>query len=150
MTAAQCKARSLRRTAGTTFYASAIVTVSANMYASQHTPIGLIIGMWTPVAFFLSLELIERIQLKGRATYLRVAAIAFLAAIAGWVSYWHLVEVLREGGVGDPVALYLMPLTVDVLMAISRAAMHHRPASPARSARRKAQPSNVRPLKKAS
>lgn len=146
-TAAQRKARSVRRTAGTAFYVSAAVTVSANVYASGPHWIGMAIGAWTPLAFFLCLELLERMQVKGRMGWLRNVAIGFIGAIAGWTSYWHLVDVLHAGDVTDPVALYGMPLTVDVLMAVARVAMKHRPASPSRPVRRKATPSNVRQLK---
>lgn len=150
MTAAQRKARTLRWTAGSTFYISATMTALANAYASEHTPIGIIIGLWTPLAFFLSLELLERIPArKGSLTlWVRLAAIGFLALIAGWVSYWHLVEVLASGGVTDPVAKYCMPLTVDVLMAIARVTMNQKPAPSRPSSRRKPQASNVRPLRK--
>jgi hypothetical protein len=148
MTAAQRKVRNLRRTAGGTFYITAIVTASANAYASAHTLIGITIGLWTPMAFFLSLELIECIPVrKGALSWARLASIGFLALIAGWVSYWHLVEVLEAGGVTDPVAKYLMPLTVDILMAIARGAMNHKVAPSRPSVRRKAQPSNVRQLR---
>lgn len=149
MTAAQRKARNLRWTASSTFYISATATAAANAYASEHTPLGIIIGLWTPCAFFLSLELLERIPVrKGFMMWVRVAAIAFLALIAGWVSYWHLVEALVSGGVTDPVAKYCMPLTVDVLMAIARVTMNQKTASPSRSARRKPQATNVRQLRK--
>lgn len=136
LTAVQRKACNLRRTAGWTFYVSAAVTASANMYASQHTIPGLLIGLWTPVAFFLSLELIERMPLKGSAGRLRIGSIAVLALIAGWTSYWHLVHVLREAGVVDPISLYCLPLTVDVLMMISRMAMGQKAPSPAARSRR--------------
>ncbi len=148
LTAVQRKTRNLKRTSSATFYLSAAATAAANAYASEHTPIGITVGLWTPLAFFLSLELLERVPVKGRMGWIRMVAIGFLAAVAGWVSYWHLVEVLRDAGVTDPVALYLMPLTVDVLMAIARGAMHAK-VSPARPAlRRKAQPSNVSQLRK--
>lgn len=147
LTPAARKARNLKMTAGSTFYIAGTVTAAANVYASQHTPIGVFVGLWTPVAFFLSLEMLERLPAKGRFGWVRLVAIGFLAAIAGWVSYWHLVHVLAQAGVADPVALYCMPLTVDVLMAIARAAMNHK-AAPSRPASRRAKPSNVRPLRK--
>ena len=105
------------------------------MYASQHTVVGLLIGLWTPVAFFLSLELMERMSVKGAAAIGRIIAIGALALIAGWESYWHLVEVMAEGG-ADTVGRYAMPLTVDILMVVSRMAMNHR-AAPAPSSRRR-------------
>lgn len=148
LTAAQRKVRNLRRTAGSTFYVTAALTAAANMYASQHTPVGLIIGLWTPVAFFLSLEMLERLPVKGNAAKVRVVCISVLALIAGWESYWHLVEVMTAAEV-DTVGRYAMPLTVDILMVVSRMAMNQKTSAPARpSSRRKAQSSNVRPIRK--
>ncbi len=137
MTAAQRKARNLKFTAGSTFYATAAVTVAANMYASNHTLIGLATGFWTPVALFLSLELVDRVPVKGRLGILRMVGVGVIALIAAWVSYWHLVHVFKMGG-ADAISAHSMPVTVDVLMAIARGAMTHRPASPTRSARRPA------------
>lgn len=132
MTAAQRKAQTVKRTAGSAFYVAAAATVAANVYASQHTWIGAAVGLWTPVAFFVSLELLERVPAGGRAGQVRLVAIAVLSAIAGWTSYWHLVSVLDSAGVHDPVGLYGGPLTVDGLMVIARMAMHHKvPSRPA-------------------
>lgn len=140
LTAAQRKARNLRYTAGGAFYVAATATVAANVYASQHSPIGFLVGLWPPVAFFLSLELIERMPLKGKQSYIRWAALGVLAIIAGWTSYGHLVHVVGTADVTDPVTLYGLPLTVDVLMVVARSVMNHKAApTPARSARRKAQ-----------
>lgn len=143
LTAAQRSARTTRRVAGSTFYTTAVATVAANMYASEHSVIGLATGFWTPVALFLALEMIERTPGKGRAGLLRKVGVGVLAAVAAWVSYWHLVHLFRVGG-ADPVAAHTMPLTVDVLMALARASMHTKATTsrPARS------PSNVRPLRK--
>jgi hypothetical protein len=147
MTAAQRRARNLKVTSSAAFYAGAVGTVSANMYASEHSAIGLIIGAWIPLAFFLSVELLERIPARGRAGKVRLAAIVVIAAVAGWTSYWHLVHVAEAAGVTDPVTKYGLPLTVDALMVVSRMVMNAKAASPARSTRRKAAPSNVRQLK---
>lgn len=137
MTAAQRKARNLKITAGGTFYATGAATIAANMYASNHTIIGLATGFWTPVALFLSLELVDRVPVKGRLGVLRMVGVGVIALIAAWVSYWHLVHIFKMGG-ADPIGAHAMPITVDVLMAIARGAMSHKTASPARSTRRPA------------
>lgn len=150
LTPAARKARTLRRTAGSTFYVAALATTAANVWASQHTPIGVAVGLWAPVAFFLSLELMERMPVKGWQGKLRSVAIGFLALVAAWTSYWHLLHVLREAGVTDPVTLYLLPLTVDVMMALARASMNHKAAAaPSRPAARRpaAKAATVRKLK---
>jgi hypothetical protein len=122
LTPAARKARSTARTAGGTFYATAGATIAANMYASEHTFVGLATGFWAPAALFLSLELMERVPLKGRAGLLRKVGVGVIALIAAWVSYWHLVHLFKVGG-ADPISAHAMPLTVDVLMAIARGAM---------------------------
>lgn len=149
LTAAQRRVQTIKRTAGSAFYVAAAATVAANVYASQHTWLGAAVGLWTPLAFFISLELLERVPAAGKAGVARSISIGVIAAIAGWGSYWHLVHVLHSAGVHDPVSLYGMPLTVDLLMVISRMAMHHKaPARPA--VRRKAQaPAKLRSVKSA-
>lgn len=145
ITAAQRKARTTRRTAGATFYATGAATVAANMYASAHTVLGLATGFWTPVALFLALEMVERVPCKGRLGLLRTVGVGVIALIAAWVSYWHLVHIFTEGG-ADAVSAHTMPLTVDVLMAIARSAMTHKAAPSRPSSRRPA--ANVRQLRK--
>lgn len=146
LTAAQRKARNTRRTAASTFYATGAATVAANMYASEHTPVGLITGFWTPVALFLALDLVERMPVKrgSKLGILRMVGVGVIAAIAAWVSYWHLVHLFKLGG-ADIIAAHSMPLTVDVLMAIARGVMTHKPSQP--SSRRKVATGNVRQIR---
>lgn len=138
LTAAQRRARTTARVAGSTFYVTGAATVAANMWASEHTFVGLATGFWTPVALFLSLELVERVQVRGRAALLRKVAVGVIALIAAWVSYWHLVHLFKAGG-ADPVSAHAMPLTVDLLMAIARGAMVAKAAPSRPAARRKPQ-----------
>jgi hypothetical protein len=139
LTAAQRTARNTKRMAAGTFYATGAATVAANMYASEHTPIGLVTGFWTPVALFLALGLVERMPIKRGSALgiLRMVAVGVIAAIAAWVSYWHLVHLFRMGG-ADPIAAHSMPFTVDLLMAIAGGVMTHK-ARPTLSVRRKPQ-----------
>jgi hypothetical protein len=138
MTAAQKRARTTKLVAGSTFYATGAATVAANMYASAHTPIGLATGFWTPVALFLALEMVERVQCKGRGALARKVAVGIIALVAAWVSYWHLVDIFTLGG-ADVVSAHAMPITVDLLMAVARVAMVHKPAPARPSSRRKPQ-----------
>lgn len=138
ITAAQKRARTTRRVAGTAFYTTGAATIAANMYASAHTPLGLATGFWTPVALFLALEMVERVQCKGRAALLRKVAVGIIAMVAAWYSYWHLVHVFQEGG-ADTISAYAMPVTVDLLMAIARVTMVHKASPPRTSSRRKTQ-----------
>lgn len=144
LTAAQKRQRTTLRTARGTFYTAGAATIAANMYASAHTFVGLATGFWTPVALFLALEMAERVPCKGRMALMRKAGVALIALVAAWVSYWHLVHIFTMGG-ADVVAAHAMPLTVDVLMAIARSAMVHRPSLPARRSPAKKAP--AKPLR---
>lgn len=117
----------MRRTAIITFYVTAAATLAANAYTSEHTAVGVFTGLWAPLALFLALELVER---SLRVAWARLV-VGFLALVAGWTSYVHLVEVFTEGG-ADGVSRWLLPLTVDGLMVVARAAMVDRPTPPTR------------------
>lgn len=145
LTPAARKARTTRRTAGTAFYIGAVASLAANVAASQHTFVGVATGLWSPLALLLSLELLERVPAKGRKGMGRKIAVAFIAAVAAWTSYWHLVHVFDSADL-DAVSVYLMPLTVDVLMAFGRSAMNTR-ATPAPARRTGKAVAPVRKLK---
>ena len=143
------KARTAKLTARFTFGAGVVVSLAANVYASKHTPIGIAVGLWTPIAFLASMALLENVPARGLAGKLRFTAIAFLAVIAGWVSYWHLVEVATAGG-ADTLTAHLLPLTVDVMMSIAGTALKAKPAPAARKrpTRKTTAPNNVQPIQK--
>lgn len=143
-TAAARKARTAKITAQSVFGLGLVVSLVANVAASDHNVAGIAAGLWSPVALLLAIVLLENGSIKGK---LAKAAVVGLAAIAGWTSYWHLVEVLEMAGTHDPISLYGMPLTVDVLMALASAAMkpkartttRRRPAAKKATAARKLQ-----------
>lgn len=147
LTPAARKARNAKFTSRATFFIGVAVSLAANVYASDHTPIGIAVGLWTPVAFLASMALLENVPARGLAGKLRFLAIAFLALIAGWVSYWHLVEVCQAGG-ADALTSHLLPLTVDVMMSLAGTAMKAKTAAPARKHPAAKRPSNVRQLRK--
>jgi hypothetical protein len=144
------KARTARRTSGIAFGTGVAVSLAANVYASDHSPIGIAVGLWVPIAFLVSMALLENVPVKGKWGWVRFAAILFLALVAGWTSYWHLVEVAVDGG-ADAVTAHLLPLTVDVMMALAGPGMKAKAAAPARRTRtaKKATATNVRPIRKA-
>ncbi|GAB2868515.1 hypothetical protein GCM10022221_81810 [Actinocorallia aurea] len=45
--------------------------------------------------------------------------VIFVAAVAGWVSYWHAVEVVERYGAEREAAVYLIPLTIDGMIYAS-------------------------------
>ncbi len=132
ITPAARKARNARNTARVTFGLGLVVSLAANVAASEHSVAGIAAGIWAPVALLLALIMLENGSVKGRAAQV---AVGVLAAVAGWTSYWHLVEILETAGVHDPISLYLMPLTVDVLMALASPGM--RAVKAATTARRR-------------
>lgn len=148
MTPSAKKARTARRTSTAVFSTGVTVSLAANVYASEHTPIGIAVGLWVPVAFLLAMAMLENVPAKGLAGKIRFAAILFLALVAGWTSYWHLVEVALDGG-ADTVTAHLLPLTVDVMMALAGPGMKAKAAAPARRRAAAKKSSNVRQLRKA-
>lgn len=150
MTPSAKKARTARRTSTAVFTTGVTVSLAANVYASEHTPIGIAVGLWVPVAFLLAMAMLENVPAKGLAGKIRFAAILFLALVAGWTSYWHLVEVALDGG-ADTVTAHLLPLTVDVMMALAGPGMKAKAAAPVRRrpAAKKATTSNVVKIRKA-
>jgi hypothetical protein len=150
ITPAARKARTARRTSAAVFGTGVLVSLAANVYASEHTPIGIAVGLWVPVAFLLAMAMLENVPAKGTAGKIRFSAILFLALVAGWTSYWHLVTVALDGG-ADTVTAHLLPLTVDVMMALAGPGMKAKAAAPVRRARKvtATRSAKVTPIRKA-
>lgn len=130
-------ARKARITSQSVFALGVTVSIGANVMASKHTPIGIAVGLWIPIAFLASMAMLENVPAKGWAGKARFAAMIFIAAIAGWTSYWHLVEVCEAGG-ADALTSHLLPLTVDVMMALASPGLKRKPAPARRTAAKKA------------
>ena len=94
-------------------------SVAANILHALPNPISQAIAAWPPLALLLTVELISRIPVQRRSlTVVRLAATATIAAIAAWVSYWHMTGVASKyGEVG--AAPYLIPLSVDGLIVVA-------------------------------
>jgi apolipoprotein N-acyltransferase len=146
-TPAQLKTLVTVWTARAAFTSGLIVSLGANIWASaDHGVIGIISGVWSPLALLMALFLVENISHKTWSGRFRLAGMVILAGIAAWVSYWHLAQFFTAGGLDDPGA-HLMPFTVDVLMALAGPSMKKRPAPAQRKpAARKA--ANVTPIRK--
>jgi hypothetical protein len=149
MTPAARKARNAAYLARTVFGVGIAVSLVANVLASKHTPIGIGVGLWTPLAFLLSMLMLEHIPVQGWTGIFRKLSIGFIALIAGWASYWHLVEVCQSAG-ADALTAHTLPLTVDVMMALASAGMKRKAAAPARrrTAARKAPAKAKAPARK--
>ncbi|WP_241825676.1 DUF2637 domain-containing protein, partial [Micromonospora sp. CB01531] len=95
-------------------------SIAANVLHARPNPISQIIAAWPPLALLLTVELISRVPHHRRALgVIRIAATAVIAAIATWVSYWHLVGVAARYGETDAGTAYLLPISVDGLVIVA-------------------------------
>ncbi|MEV4465133.1 DUF2637 domain-containing protein [Micromonospora echinofusca] len=95
-------------------------SIAANVLHARPNPISQIIAAWPPLALLLTVELISRVPQHRRSLgMVRIAATAVVAAIATWVSYWHLVGVAVRYGETQAGASYLLPISVDGLVLVA-------------------------------
>lgn len=135
LTAAQRKVRSTKTTALVAFLAGAGVSIAANFIAAEPTLLGRAVAVWPALAFLVSAHLYQHVPVaKGWADFARKGAILAIMGVAGWVSYWHIVDVVLRGGESHVTAL-IMPATIDFMMLIASAVYLHKP-KPARPARK--------------
>jgi hypothetical protein len=125
------KARNGRIAALTVFGAGASASLAANVMASDHTPVGILVGAFPALMLLGALYLLENGSTHPR--WVRWAIVPVIA-IAAWMSYWHVAEVVLAAG-ESPVTAHLFPLIIDLPMAIASAAL--RPAPAKRPARRR-------------
>lgn len=147
LTAAQRATRNTKRVALGAFLAGAAVSIAANFIAAEPTILGRAVAVWPALAFLISAHLHQHVPVaKGWADAIRKIAILAIMGVAGWVSYWHIVEVVLRGGESQATA-YLMPATIDAMMLIASAVYLHRP-KPVRKPARKpaAKRASVTPL----
>ncbi|WP_433288444.1 DUF2637 domain-containing protein [Micromonospora sp. CA-244673] len=97
-----------------------VASVAANVLHARPNPISQIIAAWPPLALLLTVELISRAPHHRRLLRaIRIAATAVIAAIATWVSYWHLAGVAARYGETEHGAAYLLPISVDGLVIVA-------------------------------
>lgn len=96
-----------------------VASTVANVLHANDNVISQTIAAWPPLALLATIELISRVPVYRRTlASLRFVATAIIAAIAAWVSYWHMAEVIRRyGETGE--SPYLIPLTVDGLIVVA-------------------------------
>ncbi len=74
-------------------------SVAANVLHARDNAISQTVAAWPPLALLLTVELISRVPVHRRAlAAIRIAATAIIAAIAAWVSYWHMAGVTARYG----------------------------------------------------
>jgi len=94
-------------------------SVAANVLHARDNAISQTIAAWPPLALLLTVELISRVPVHRRAlAAIRIAATAIIAAIAAWVSYWHMAGVTARYG-ESPTSAHLMPICVDGLIVVA-------------------------------
>lgn len=143
MTATQRKARNGRYAALTVFLTGAAASIAANLMASDGTPIGMLIGAFPAVMLLGSLYLLENGETHPRWVRL---AIWPVIAVAAWMSYWHIVEVVAEHE--SLTTAHLFAVIIDLPMAIASAALRPVPVKrPARRRVRKQAPAGKPQLK---
>lgn len=97
-----------------------VASVAANVLHARPNPISQIIAAWPPLALLLTVELISRAPHHRRLLRaIRLAATAVIAAIATWVSYWHLAGVAARYGETEHGTAYLLPISVDGLVIVA-------------------------------
>ncbi|MGW3615355.1 DUF2637 domain-containing protein [Micromonospora sp. NPDC005163] len=112
--------RRLRWAVRATLTLGVAASVAANVLHAQSNPISQIIAAWPPLALLLTVELISRVPHHRRSLgAIRIIATAIIAAIATWVSYWHLVGVATRYGETEAAAAYLLPISVDGLVIVA-------------------------------
>jgi hypothetical protein len=96
-----------------------VASTVANILHANDNPISQTIAAWPPLALLVTIELISRVPVHGRAlAALRFVATSSIAGIAAWVSYWHMAGVAARFGETGASA-YLIPLTVDGLIVVA-------------------------------
>lgn len=143
-TTATRKAQTTRRLAVATFIAGAVVSVAANVIAADPTPIARVVSAWPAVALLLTVHLFQHAQ----RSFLVKLSVLTVAAIAAYISYFHMVDVATMAGEGQ-VARYLLPLTVDAMMFVASVVATTKPKTTTRRRTRRATTakSNVRTLR---
>lgn len=93
-------------------------SVAANILHANPNPISQTIAGWPSLAFLLTVELVSRIPVTKRLrAAIRISATAVIAGIAGWISYWHMVDVAARYGESS-VSAHLLPFTVDGVIVV--------------------------------
>ncbi|WP_019901594.1 DUF2637 domain-containing protein [Salinispora arenicola] len=94
-------------------------SIAGNVLHARDDIISQVISAWSPLALLLTIELISRVPVHRRHLALaRWAATALIAAIAAWVSYWHMAAVASRYGETNG-SQYLLPLSVDGLVIVA-------------------------------
>jgi hypothetical protein len=94
-------------------------SLAANVLHADTNVISRIIAAWPPTALIVTVEIITRIPGRsGVMSGIRIAATSIVAAIAAWVSYWHMAGVARRYG-ETYISAHMIPFSVDGLIVVA-------------------------------
>ncbi len=110
--------RRLRWAARAVLTLAIAASITGNILHARPNLISQFISAWPPLAFLLTVELISRVPMHRKfLAASRLVATGGIAAIAAWVSYWHMTAVAaRYGEAAD--SAHLLPLSVDGLIVV--------------------------------
>jgi hypothetical protein len=131
LTAAQRKTRNTKIYAATAFLAGASVSIAANVIAAEPTALGRAVAVWPALALLVTVHLYQHVPVRRNdwMGFAHKTGVLGVVAVAGWVSYWHIVEVALRAG-ETTVTAHILPVTIDVMMAIATAVATHKPKTP--------------------
>jgi Protein of unknown function (DUF2637) len=111
--------RRIRMLARLTLVLGVAASIAANVLHARNNPVSQGIAAWPPLALLLTVELVSRVPVHRRGlAVIRIGATTAIAAIAAWVSYWHMAGVTARYG-ESPASAHLMPLCVDGLVVVA-------------------------------
>lgn len=112
--------RGVRLYARFCFWAGVLVSLAANVLHADPNIISQAVAAWAPLALLLAVELLSHVPMTIRSarSWLRMTATGIVAAIAAWVSYWHMVGVATTYG-ETGLTPYLLPISVDGLVVVA-------------------------------
>ena len=150
MTKAQKQEQTTKRWAVTAFLAGVGVSIACNFIAADPTILGRAVAVWPALAFLISAHLYQHVPVaKGWLDVTRKLSILAIMGVAGWVSYWHIVEVVLRAGESS-VTAHIMPATIDAMMVIASAVYTAKPKPPVKRPAAKKAVAKVTPLRKLS
>lgn len=112
----------VRRGAQTALIGGLAVSLGANVLAAETPGVGWVAAGLPSVVLAVCAELMIKAPVSGALSWLRWTVTVAIGAIAGWVSYWHMVEVTLAAGERVEAA-HLLPLTGDGMVVVAMATL---------------------------
>jgi len=111
----------LRNAARATMVFGYLASSGGNVLHARKNPIDILIALGAPTFFLVAFELMSRIPIDRERHWTfrwgRIGATLAIAAITGYLSYFHQRDALYARS-GDQAQAYLLPVAVDALMVV--------------------------------